>query len=134
MIAGPPWGVIAAGANQRPPTQSGNHAAGKPSACSRRWAMEIVLWLACGVMTVIAAVLASRSGRARYVGRAAVGGLFIVGGALVNTINLASGVDYTGFADTAHFTRGRRTQFGYVGVNWLLPRPVAVRRIPAGGW
>ncbi|HEY3262972.1 MAG TPA: hypothetical protein VGJ95_22330 [Pseudonocardiaceae bacterium] len=42
----------------------------------------IGLWLACGVATIIAAVLASRSRRARYIGRAAVGVLFIVGGAL----------------------------------------------------
>ena len=33
----------------------------------------IVLWLACAAVTVVAAVLAGRSRRARYVGRAAVG-------------------------------------------------------------
>jgi len=38
--------------------------------------MEIVLWLVCGVTTIIAAVLASRSRRWRYIGRAAVGVLF----------------------------------------------------------
>ena len=65
--------------------------------------MEIAFWLACGVTTIVAAVLATRSRRARYAGRAAVGGLFIVGGALVNTVYLVSGVDYVGFADTAHF-------------------------------
>jgi uncharacterized membrane protein len=62
-----------------------------------------ILWLACGIATIVAAVLASRSGRARYVGRAAVGALFFVGGALVHVINLASGGDYAGFADPAHF-------------------------------
>jgi hypothetical protein len=62
-----------------------------------------ILWLACGVVTVIAAVLAGRSGRARYIGRAAVAALFIVGGALLHLINLASGADYAGFADPAHF-------------------------------
>jgi hypothetical protein len=36
-----------------------------------------IVWLACGVATIIAGVLASRSRRARYVGRAAVGVLFI---------------------------------------------------------
>ena len=46
----------------------------------------IILWLVCGVATVIAAGatviaagLASRSRQARYMGRAAVGVLFIVG-------------------------------------------------------
>ena len=53
--------------------------------------MEIVLWLACGVTTIIAAVLASRSRRWRYIGRAAVGALFVLGGALVNASYLASG-------------------------------------------
>lgn len=62
-----------------------------------------IVWLACGVATIIAGVLASRSRRARYVGRAAVGGLFIVGGALLHVINLASRGDYAGFADPAHF-------------------------------
>jgi len=61
-------------------------------------------WLACGVATIVAAVLASRSRRARYVGRAAVGGLFIVGGAFVHVANLATGADYAEFADPAHFT------------------------------
>jgi hypothetical protein len=65
--------------------------------------MEIVLWLACGVTTIIAAVLATRSRRWRYIGRAAVGALFVLGGALVNASYLASGADYAGFADTAHF-------------------------------
>ena len=62
-----------------------------------------ILWLACGIATIVAAVLASRSRRARHVGRAAVGVLFIVGGALLHLINLASGGDYAGFADPAHF-------------------------------
>jgi hypothetical protein len=63
----------------------------------------IILWLVCGAATVIAAVLASRSRPARYVGRAAVGVLFIVGGALLHVINLGTGGDYAGFAGPAHF-------------------------------
>jgi uncharacterized membrane protein len=62
-----------------------------------------ILWLACGVMTIVAAVLASRSRPARYLGRASVGLLFLVGGALGHVVNLVSGVDYAGFADPAHF-------------------------------
>jgi len=62
-----------------------------------------ILWEACGVATIIAAVLASRSRRARYLGRAAVGVLFIIGGALLHVINLTTGVDYADFADPAHF-------------------------------
>jgi hypothetical protein len=62
-----------------------------------------VLWLACGLTTIIAGVLASRSRRARYLGRAAVGVLLLVGGALVHVSNLATGADDAGFADPAHF-------------------------------
>jgi uncharacterized membrane protein len=62
-----------------------------------------ILWEASGLTTIIAAVLASRSRLAQYVGRAAVAVLFIIGGALLHVINLASGGDYAGFADPAHF-------------------------------
>jgi hypothetical protein len=64
----------------------------------------IILWLVCGAATIAAAVLAGRSRQARYIGRAAVGVLFIAGGALLHVINLATGGDYAGFADPAHFT------------------------------
>ena len=63
----------------------------------------IILWLVCGAATVIAAALAGRSRQARHIGRAAVGVLFIAGGALLHVINLATGGDYAGFADPAHF-------------------------------
>ena len=63
----------------------------------------IILWLACGAATIIAAALAGRYRRARYAGRAAVGVLFVAGGALVHVINLATGEDYAGFAGPAHF-------------------------------
>jgi hypothetical protein len=63
----------------------------------------ILLWLASGLATIVAASLVSRSRYARYVGRAAVGALFIIGGALLHVINLATGADYSGFADPALF-------------------------------
>jgi hypothetical protein len=62
-----------------------------------------ILWTASGVVTVVASVFAGRSRRARLIGRAAVGFLFVIGGALLHVINLATGVDYGGFADPAHF-------------------------------
>ncbi|HSJ36205.1 MAG TPA: hypothetical protein VLB85_14230 [Acidimicrobiia bacterium] len=62
-----------------------------------------VLWMVCGVVTVIAAVLAHRGRNWRYLGRAVTGVLFLIGGALVHVINLATGVGYAGFADPAHF-------------------------------
>ena len=63
----------------------------------------ISLWIACGIATIVAAVLAHRSRAARYGGRVAVGVLFIGGGALLHLINLASGANYSGFADPAYF-------------------------------
>jgi uncharacterized membrane protein len=65
--------------------------------------MEEALWLACGVATVVAGAMARRSTRWRYIGRGAVGVLFLLGGALVNAVYLASGMDYASFADGAHF-------------------------------
>jgi uncharacterized membrane protein len=62
-----------------------------------------VLWLVCGVVTIVAAVLARRSRQWRYAGRASVGVLFVIGGALLHVLNLATGADYAGFADPAHF-------------------------------
>jgi len=62
----------------------------------------ISLRIACGIATIVAAVLAHRSRVARYVGRVAVGVLFLGGGALLHLINLASGANYSGFADPAY--------------------------------
>jgi hypothetical protein len=56
------------------------------------------LWLVCAGATVAAAVLASRSRRPV---RAATGTFFIVGGALLHVLNLATGGNYSGFADPA---------------------------------
>ncbi len=79
-----------------------------------------ILWLVCGVTTIIACVWAGRSRRARYVGRAAVGVLFLIGGALVHVINLATGVDYAGFADPAHFAWVSDTWRAVVAPNQFL--------------
>jgi hypothetical protein len=61
-----------------------------------------IFWSACVAVAIVAAVLAHRSRRVRYVGRAAVGLLMLAGGALVNAVNLATRGDYAGFADNAH--------------------------------
>lgn len=62
-----------------------------------------VFWTACVAAAIVAAALAHRSRRARYVGRAAVGLLMLAGGAAFNAVNLATGGGYAGFADDAHF-------------------------------
>jgi hypothetical protein len=63
----------------------------------------ILLWVVCGVATIAAGVMVGRSRRWMLLGRAAVGVLFLIGGAILHAINLATGGDYTSFADPAHF-------------------------------
>ncbi|HET7277550.1 MAG TPA: hypothetical protein VFJ22_05685 [Dermatophilaceae bacterium] len=84
------------------------------------WTIAAILWTACGVVTIGASVVAHRSSRARYIGRAAVGVLFVIGGALVHVINLAAGGDYTTFADPAHFDWVTNTWRDVVGPNQVL--------------
>jgi uncharacterized membrane protein len=79
-----------------------------------------ILWVACGVATIIAAVLAGRSRQARYLGRAAVGVLFVIGGALVHVVNLVSGEDYAGFADPAHLAWVSHAWRAVVAPNHML--------------
>jgi hypothetical protein len=62
-----------------------------------------VLWIVCGRATAVAAAFASRARWARYLGRGAVGVLFLVGGALLHAINLLTDASYADFADPAHF-------------------------------
>lgn len=62
-----------------------------------------VIWVVCGLLTIVGAVLAPRSSRGRLLGRLGVGAQFTIGGALVHAVNLATGESYAGFADDAHF-------------------------------
>ena len=62
-----------------------------------------LLWIVCGVATLVAGVMATRGERWRYLGRVAVGVLFLVGGATFNFITLVFGEGYEEFADDAHF-------------------------------
>ena len=63
----------------------------------------VSLWMVCGIATIIAGILASRGRRWTYVGRVAVGVLFLIGGALLHVINLVNDGDYADFANPAHF-------------------------------
>jgi hypothetical protein len=71
--------------------------------------MEKIAWLVLGAVALAAAVRAGRSRRALYVGRVALGVLFIGAGALVNAVYLVTGIDYGTFADGAHFAFVRNT-------------------------
>jgi hypothetical protein len=71
--------------------------------------MEKIAWLVLGSVTLVAAVFAGRNRRALYVGRAALGMLYLGAGALVNAVYLATGESYADFADAAHFSFVRDT-------------------------
>jgi hypothetical protein len=72
--------------------------------------MEKVMWLVLGGIAFVAALRAGQSRRALYVGRWSLGVLFIVFGAAVNAVYLASGTDsYDEFADASPFPFVRDT-------------------------
>ena len=70
--------------------------------------MPVVLVL-FGLVIVVAAVRARRSDVALQVGLVAVGGLFVLAGALVNAAYLARGDDYAAFARGSSFAFVRDT-------------------------
>lgn len=72
--------------------------------------MEKIMWLVLGGTAFVAALRARRSRRARYVGRVALGVLFIAFGAAVNAIYLAMDNGYYDeFADPSPFAFVRDT-------------------------
>lgn len=72
--------------------------------------MEKIMWLVLGGVAFVAALRAHTSPRARQVGRWAVGVLFIVFGAAVNAVYLATSTDaYVEFADASPFAFVRDT-------------------------
>src|SRR5215216_6171713 len=71
--------------------------------------MEKIAWLVLGAVALAAAICAGSSSRALYVGRVALGVLFIGAGALVNLFYLLTGTGYGTFADAAHFAFVRDT-------------------------
>jgi hypothetical protein len=73
-------------------------------------AMEKIMWLVLGLTTLVAAFRAGKSRRAMYLGRAALGVLFIAFGAVVNAIYLVMRSDYyEHFADASPFPLVRDT-------------------------
>ena len=101
-----------------------------------------VLWVACGITTLVAGLLASRSRTALYVGRASVAVLFVVGGALLHVINLATDVGYADFADPAHFSWVTEAwldvvaphQVFFIGLLAVFEAVVGVLTVLGGRW
>ncbi len=82
--------------------------------------MEKIAWLLLGGTALVAALRASRSLRALHVARAALGVLYIIFGALVHVVYLATGQDYSTFATAAHLGFVRDTWQSLVVPNHLL--------------
>jgi len=64
-------------------------------------ALLAVAWVACGAVTIAAALRARRSAAARRAARYALGVLYVLFGAVVNAVFLATGTDYAAFADAS---------------------------------
>lgn len=100
----------------------------------------LVFWSVTELGILIAAGWALRSRRAMYLGRVAVATLFVAGGALFNTLTLASGGDYTDFADGSYLAFVHHTWHSvvaphqYIFIPLLIAFEVAVGvLVPTGG-
>jgi hypothetical protein len=82
-----------------------------------------VIWVACAIAVVTAAVRSRRHSSALWFGRVAVGVLYVGAGAVVNAIFLLRGDDYAKFADGAYIAFVRHTWRSLVVPNhdvWIL--------------
>jgi len=78
------------------------------------------VWLACGVVIVVAAIRSRHSWRAAEVGRDAVAALYLCAGAAANALLLATGEDYRKFANGAYVAFVRHTWRTVVVPNHVL--------------
>jgi hypothetical protein len=79
-----------------------------------------IIWVACAVVIITAALRAEHSKRAARTGREAVAVLYLAAGALVNLVFLATGEDYADFADSAYIPSVRNTWRSLVVPNHYL--------------
>jgi hypothetical protein len=85
-----------------------------------------VVWSVIEVVIFVAALFAGRSRRAMQVGLIGVSVLFLVGGALYNTLALVGGTDYTGFADGSYLGFVTNTWRSVVGPNQYIFIPLLI--------
>jgi hypothetical protein len=86
----------------------------------------LVFWSVTEVVIFIAALWAWWTRRAMYVGRVAVATLFIAGGALFNTLTLATGGDYSDFADGSYLPFVKHTWHSVVAPNQYIFIPLLI--------
>jgi hypothetical protein len=71
--------------------------------------MAVIIWGTCAAVVITAAVRSRRHPNSLRTGRFGVGGLYLVGGAAVNTFFLLRGDDYATFADGSPISFVRHT-------------------------
>ncbi len=93
--------------------------------------IEAILWVVLGIGTIASAISARKSRRAMYLGRAAVGTLYIGAGALINSVYLAIGRSYAKFADTSYIPFVRHTWRSLVvpNVHVFIPLLIAYEAV-----
>jgi len=72
-------------------------------------AFAAILWVGCAGVIITAALRCRHHPEAARLGRLAVGGLYLVAGAVVNALFLARGEDYARFADGSYLPFVRHT-------------------------
>lgn len=86
-------------------------------------ALLAAAWVACGAVIVVAALRAHRSAAARRTARRALCVLYVLFGAVVNAVFLATGTDYGSFADASPLPIVRDTWRSVVAphqVAWIM--------------
>lgn len=105
--------------------------------------MEKIMWLVLGGVALVAALRAGHSTRAMYVGRWALAVLFVVFGAAVNAVYLATGTDYYAeFAKPSPFAFVRDTweslvlphQWFFIGLLIVAEAVAGVALLLGGRW
>src|SRR5581483_3639480 len=92
-------------------TVGGAPVGGDPSAGAEEdpMAFAAILWVGCAGVIITAALRCRHHPEAARLGRLAVGGLYLVAGAVVNALFLARGEDYARFADGSYLPFVRHT-------------------------
>jgi hypothetical protein len=104
--------------------------------------MEKIAWLILGIVTLISAIVAHWRPAALPVGRLALGVLYVVAGAVVHAVYLATGTSYATFADAAHILFVRTAwhavvaphQTFFIGLLMVFESVVGVLVLLGGRW
>lgn len=102
--------------------------------------MVQITWMVLTVVTLVAAIMAQWKPGALVVGRVALGVYYLLAGALVHAVYLATGTSYANFADSAHLSFVRDTwrsvvaphQWFFIGLLVVFEATVGVLVLSGG--